>query len=291
VIEVTPRGGAEVNVIFNDNTSRVVKLANENQQSKPKSPPIRFDSSLDYGKKHKALLRTVSETVPHRPSLDLHSRLMPTESLKRRFDQSTSSGLSNDYYQAPSKSKYAAKMEYINQKNKLDAAKTISWYKNKSNDELDDQNSLIEGDDKTDLKSQISESTCTIDIDRDSVINDNNKIDDQDSPSLHGKSLVYDQSPDLVICDYSRGIISDQSTFKLKIKKSKLDQKKINISVSEGVVKMDSVTQNQYYDSYAKVQVLSTSHRCKICNHISHSEAEMCEHITEHSLKQLMTFN
>ena len=42
-----------------------------------------------------------------------------------------------------------------------------------------------------------------------------------DSPSLHGKSLVYDQSPDLVICDYSRGIISDQSTFKLKIKKSK----------------------------------------------------------------------
>ena len=44
----------------------------------------------------------------------------------------------------------------------------------------------------------------------------------------------------------------------------KLDPKKINISVSEGVVKMDTATQNQYYDSYAKVQVLTTSHRCKV---------------------------
>ena len=31
VVECTPRGGSEVNVIFTDNTSRVVKLANENQ--------------------------------------------------------------------------------------------------------------------------------------------------------------------------------------------------------------------------------------------------------------------
>ena len=31
VVECTPRGGSEVNVIFADNTSRVVKLANENQ--------------------------------------------------------------------------------------------------------------------------------------------------------------------------------------------------------------------------------------------------------------------
>ena len=38
VIEVTPRGGAEVNVVFSDNTSRIVKLANENQQPKAKSP-------------------------------------------------------------------------------------------------------------------------------------------------------------------------------------------------------------------------------------------------------------
>ena len=27
---------------------------------------------------------------------------------------------------------------------------------------------------------------------------------------------------------------------------------------------MDTATQNQYYDSYAKVQVLTTSHRCKV---------------------------
>ena len=47
----------------------------------------------------------------------------------------------------------------------------------------------------------------------------------------------------------------------------KLDPKKINISVSEGVVKMDTATQNQYYDSYAKVQVLTTSHRCKVRTH------------------------
>ena len=46
----------------------------------------------------------------------------------------------------------------------------------------------------------------------------------------------------------------------------KLDPKKININVSEGVVKMDTATQNQYYDSYAKVQVLTTSHRCKVSN-------------------------
>ena len=46
-----------------------------------------------------------------------------------------------------------------------------------SNDESDDQTSFVE-DEKLELKSQMSESTCTIDIDRDSVLNDT-KIDDQ----------------------------------------------------------------------------------------------------------------
>ena len=44
----------------------------------------------------------------------------------------------------------------------------------------------------------------------------------------------------------------------------KLDSKKINITVAEGVIKMDSATQNQYYDSFAKIQVLATSFRCKV---------------------------
>ena len=34
---------------------------------------------------------------------------------------------------------------------------------------------------------------------------------------------------------------------------------------------MDTATQNQYYDSYAKVQVLTTSHRCKVRSHHSRS--------------------
>ena len=36
--------------------------------------------------------------------------------------------LGSDYYQAPSKSKYAAKMEYMNQKNIIDMAKTKLMY-------------------------------------------------------------------------------------------------------------------------------------------------------------------
>jgi len=117
---------------------------------------------------------------------------------------------------------------------------------------------------KIDSQSHISDSTCTIDIDRDNE--DKTKLD-EDSPSLHGKSLISEESPSLTICDYTRGIISEQNAFKLKIHKPKLDPKKINISVSEGVVKMDTATQNQYYDSYAKVQVLTTSHRCKVRTH------------------------
>ena len=81
--------------------------------------------------------------------------------------------------------------------------------------------------------------------------------------------------------------------------------------MAEGVIKMDSATQNQYYDSFAKVQVLATSFRCKvrvaqlvideeylglillfqICSFMSHAENEMSEHITEHSLKELTNFN
>ena len=36
--------------------------------------------------------------------------------------------MGSDYYQAPSKSKYAAKMEYMNQKNIIDMAKTKLMY-------------------------------------------------------------------------------------------------------------------------------------------------------------------
>lgn len=154
--------------------------------------------------------------------------------------------------------------------------------------EVDHLTNGVHNGEKIDSQSHISDSTCTIDIDRDNE--DKTKLD-EDSPSLHGKSLISEESPSLTICDYTRGIISEQNVFKLKIHKPKLDPKKINISVSEGVVKMDTATQNQYYDSYAKVQVLTTSHRCKICNHFTNSETEMSEHITEHSLKQLMNFN
>ena len=116
---------------------------------------------------------------------------------------------------------------------------------------MDDQNSLsLDGEvaqlnqpissEKTETQSHISDSTFTVDIDRDSILDrdtdKNLKIDNEgkhytittnnipytlDSPSLHGKSLVNDESPLLVICDYSRGLISDQSTFKLKVQKSK----------------------------------------------------------------------
>jgi len=289
VIECTPRGGSEVTVIFSDNTQRIVKLANENQckDTKPKSPP-RYDG-------HRALLRTVSESVANH-----HQRLTSMANvtdLKRRLEPT----LGSDYYQAPSKSKYAAKMEYMNQKNIIDMAKTKLMYQPpKTEGDDGDDNSLIadrevdhltngvHNGEKIDSQSHISDSTCTIDIDRDNE--DKTKLD-EDSPSLHGKSLISEESPSLTICDYTRGIISEQNAFKLKIHKPKLDPKKINISVSEGVVKMDTATQNQYYDSYAKVQVLTTSHRCKICNHFTNSETEMSEHITEHSLKQLMNFN
>ena len=43
---------------------------------------------------------------------------------KRRLEPT----LGSDYYQAPSKSKYAAKMEYMNQKNIIDMAKTKLMY-------------------------------------------------------------------------------------------------------------------------------------------------------------------
>jgi len=290
VIECTPRGGSEVTVIFSDNTQRIVKLANENQakECKPKSPP-RFDG-------HRALLRTVSESVAHHQRL---TSMANVTDLKRRLEPT----LGTDYYQAPSKSKYAAKMEYMNQKNIIDMAKTkLMYHPPKIEGDDGDDNSLIadrevdhltngggaHNGEKIDSHSHISDSTCTIDIDRD---NDDKTKLDEDSPSLHGKSLISEESPSLTICDYTRGIISEQNAFKLKIHKPKLDPKKINISVSDGVVKMDTATQNQYYDSYAKVQVLTTSHRCKICNHFTNSEIEMSEHITEHSLKQLMNFN
>ena len=95
VVECTPRGGSEVNVIFADNTSRVVKLANENQ---PKDKVCfsqfsamsefshwfqfqpRFDSTLDFTRKHKPLLRTVSERT-HSDRLDHNRFLSSSDSL------------------------------------------------------------------------------------------------------------------------------------------------------------------------------------------------------------------
>ena len=88
MVECTPRGGSEVNVIFTDNTSRVVKLANENQSLKDKVRfnlndnqftvhlKPRFDATLDYSQKHKPLLRTMSE----RTHSD-HGRFMNSDSL------------------------------------------------------------------------------------------------------------------------------------------------------------------------------------------------------------------
>jgi len=280
VVECTPRGGSEVNVIFTDNTSRVVKLANENQSLKDKP---RFDATLDYSQKHKPLLRTMSE----RTHSD-HGRFMNSDSLKRaRLD---TVGITNDYYQAPSKSKYAAKMEYIKQKNQIDQAKTsFVCTKTTRSEEENADDEVRRLNKEMEVQSHLSDSTVTVDIDH--VSNDSKKIDSEDSPSLHGKSVSAEASPMLTICDYQKGIISEQAMFKLKVNKPKLDSKKINITVAEGVIKMDSATQNQYYDSFAKIQVLATSFRCKICSFMSHSETEMSEHITEHSLKELTNFN
>ena len=123
--------------------------------------------------------------------------------------------LGSDYYQAPSKSKYAAKMEYMNQKNIIDMAKTklmyqppktlVSLKKSKldgprpvwtwwyltfffSEGDDGDDNSLIadrevdhltngvHNGEKIDSQSHISDSTCTIDIDRDNE--DKTKLDE-----------------------------------------------------------------------------------------------------------------
>ena len=43
-----------------------------------------------------------------------------------------------------------------------------------------------------------------------------------DSPSLHGKSVIAEESPMLTICDYQKGIISEQATFKFKVHKPKV---------------------------------------------------------------------
>ena len=148
---------------------------------------------------------------------------MPTESLvsnilqlsfvinelqKRRYDQSTSSSLSNDYYQvclnyicsaccnifvirhparASTQRKWNTSTKKINSTPRKQypgtkiKSMTRHWSPSLSlcfsNDESDDQTSFVE-DEKLELKSQMSESTCTIDIDRDSVLNDT-KIDDQ----------------------------------------------------------------------------------------------------------------
>ena len=84
------------------------------------------------------------------------------------------------------------------------------------------------------VQSQVSDSTFAVDIDR--MSNDGKKLDNegkrrfeklkhhffiQDSPSLHGKSVIAEESPMLTICDYQKGLISEQSTFKLKVHKPK----------------------------------------------------------------------
>ena len=83
------------------------------------------------------------------------------------------------------------------------------------------------------VQSQVSDSTFTVDIDR--VSNDGKKMDNEgstikadrtfyplDSPSLHGKSVIAEESPMLTICDYQKGIISEQATFKFKVHKPKV---------------------------------------------------------------------
>ena len=84
------------------------------------------------------------------------------------------------------------------------------------------------------VQSQVSDSTFTVDIDR--VSNDGKKMDSEgifscqshqlfyplDSPSLHGKSVIAEESPMLTICDYQKGIISEQATFKFKVHKPKV---------------------------------------------------------------------
>ena len=93
MVEVTPRGGDEVTVIFTDNKSRVVRLANENKldlkMDAPKSS-LRYDvpslsssySAIDERlfsqvPKNK-LLRTVSATVnPHYNHTMLDHTLRP----------------------------------------------------------------------------------------------------------------------------------------------------------------------------------------------------------------------
>jgi len=150
VVDVTPRGGDEVAVVFSDNKSRVVRLANENTPkdlsistsgvkttipvttcydgSPLAAPTPTFSSGLpQFGEIPKAkLLRTVSAT---HYGQSLHDSLRSHS--KSRLGELGESPLSTDYYQAPTKSKYAAKMDYINKKNEIDTRKT-HLYKNLS---------------------------------------------------------------------------------------------------------------------------------------------------------------
>lgn len=338
VVEVTPRGGDEVTVVFSDNKSRVVRLANENTPKsthdlttsalktsipvtsgyEPSTPSsvgtLNYGSSEGFTDIPKAkLLRTVSATVnPHYNPHSIHDSLRahPRSRIGEIGDPSISS-VSDSYYQAPTKSKYAAKMDYINKKNEIDTAKThlyknLSARYNKPGNETDDDNSLINGYDtdpevkhdssNIDARSIVSNSTCTIDIDSPSIMDQDRQhnIDNanEEAPSLHGNSVQNEtKSPQLKICDYSTGAITEHAMLKLKIEKSKLESKNLNFSVENGAIKMDKKTQNQYYNSFVKIQVLSLSHRCKICSHITTTEPEMSEHITEHSLKELMNFS
>lgn len=76
------------------------------------------------------------------------------------------------------------------------------------------------------------------------------------------------KSPILKVCDYSTGAITEHATLKLQVEKTKLDSKNLNFSVENGKINMDKKMQNQYYNSFVKVQVLSLSHRCKVRNSI-----------------------
>ena len=71
-------------------------------------------------------------------------------------------------------------------------------------------------------------------------------------------------SPLFKICDYSSGSLAEHAMLKMEVDKPKLDSKNLNFSVENGIIKMDKKTQNQYFSSYVKVQVLSLSHRCKV---------------------------
>jgi hypothetical protein len=216
-------------------------------------------------------------------------------------------------------------MDYINKKNRIDTANTVMYrtltkhYKaSDTDDEKEDAKSIesIKREERMDTHSVSSYST--IDIDTTSVNNDQEISPTQppipkhppknetpvspasqnqelvnDIPYLHGNSVKHEilKSPMLQIVDYQQNSLTDHSNVTLQVIKPPLDQKNCNFSVVDGVIKMDSETQNQYYHSYAKVIVSSTSHCCKICNHVTITEAEMTEHITEHSLKQLMKFS